>query len=265
MQPDGTLATPIYQGKESDYGKSLAADYRFEFDGQMENPDEKGDCILNWLVAGHTHKKEPWIDYFNNNMSFTNHQGKSVNRIAAVSCTAAKTPDCTCVASFADVSDDTTRTAIGGSCVKDDNSFFRFDDPAGTNAIQLQGNDLSECQAINKSALSVRDHASDYEANADKAVAHTVDSGAGFDVSCRLDVAPFAPDMREKDWYAHDITNWGALTCTKKDADLSQPHCRCYIHKYKSYYKLNERSNVVGFDTCLWCDGSSCKFVNNIR
>lgn len=263
MQPDGTNAAPIYQGKESSYGKSQASAYRYEFAGKMVNPSTTGDCVLNWLVAGHTHAQEPWIDYLSNNKSFTNHNDISVNRIAAVSCTVASTPDCTCVASFADINDDTTRSVMGGQCVKDDNSFFSVNDPAGTNTIQLQDNDLSDCQAINKSALSVRDHASDYEATADKAAAHIVSSEAGFDVSCRLDIAPFAPDMREKDWYAHDITHWGALTCTKKDIDLSQPHCRCYIHKNKSYYKPNDRSRVVSFDTCLWCDGSSCKAVSN--
>ena len=237
--------------------------YRYQFKGKVQNPDVDGDCVLNWLVAGHTHAQEPWISNHPRSHHFI--QGKSANYIGVVSCTADKTPECTCMSGFADINDDTTRSVSSGLCASSSNQLFNINDPAGTNTIQLQGDALKECRAISDSASFVQTQFSqtDYAAKTDDASAHTVNN-FGLEVSCRLDIEPFAPDAREKDWYAHEITNWGALTCHKKGVDLTKPHCRCYILKEKSFYQANQRSHVYQYHRCLQCDGSSCKGVSNI-
>ncbi|MDE3269324.1 MAG: hypothetical protein OYH77_03460 [Pseudomonadota bacterium] len=254
---DVPRSDPLYKGKESSYGYSAASAYRYDFKGGIKNPDATGKCVLNWMVAGHSHSKEPWVH------NHPPHSGAQ-DYFGIVSCTADKTPECTCLSGFRSSQDDPTGKVSMGLCVGNGNSLVRSNDFAGANQVQLTGADLEECRNINKSAFYHEQQFGndDYQSAADNS--SRVINKYGLDVSCRLDVEPLTPIAAEKDWYAHAITHWGAVSCHKKGVDTSKAHCRCYILKQKSIFKSNQRSRMYSFDNCMRCDSNDCKFVSNL-
>lgn len=259
MDSDADFSDPLYKGKKEAYGYSKQKNYRHEFRGSMKNPSEGGKCILNWFASGHTHTKEPWMSAHAKTNNLLN---RPMPYIGVVSCTADKTPQCTCISAFSDQSDENARMVSSNLCVQG-SRLVNSNNFSGGKATQLQNKELNECRSINKSAMHLQFKHGQEDYTRTQEITRTV-SQFGLDVVCGLDLEPFSPQAQEKDWYAHKITHWGALTCHKRGVDTTKRHCRCHSFIEKSYFTENARSSVYQSHTCLQCDGTSCKVVSNL-
>ncbi len=239
-------------------------DERHEYEGEVQNPHAKGTCTLNWFGNDDDNSNEPWIANRSDDRTKQGMQQRYPSGFtAALTCTAAATPQCHCITVIPTNPGPDTPFGVG-LCVRkvpgtlterpaagDDFQLFNYRLPDPSLPLVPESGRCDGAQRdlrdlYNQRWQSIRAQQSD-----DKL---SINGN-----TCRLDIEPFSAPPEEATWYGDKIRDWAVLTC-KSDA------CRCFGIFSKSGLVKDKRSNWFEHDTCVICgdkDGKpACSSAN---
>ncbi len=224
---------------------------RREFEGEAHNPHIKGTCTLNWFGNDTDNADEPWLSNENSDPTKRGmEQAYPSDYTAALTCTAAATPQCHCITVIPTHPGPDADFGVG-LCVRkaagtsrqrpqrgEDFQLFNYRLPDPKLPLEPSHGRCHSAQN-NLTALYSQQLEDIFQQQTDKDL--HIDGN-----TCRLDIEPFAPAPEEATWYAGEVRDWAVVTCRSSA-------CRCFGIFSKSGTVDAARSRWFEYDTCVIC------------
>ena len=224
---------------------------RHEYEGEIQNPHTKGTCTLNWFGDDAGNANEPWINKQSSDPTQQGMQQKYPSGYtAAVTCTAAPTPQCHCITVIPTNPGPNASFGID-LCVRKIPGSLPERPKAGED-FQLFNYHLPDPSLPREAASGRCRTAQDnlntlYRQQLEDILPQQTDKDLSVGGNrCRLDIEPFAPNPEEATWYGGEVRDWAVVTCASSG-------CRCFGIFSKSGRTKDKRGRWFKYDSCVIC------------